>query len=365
MEASDVSPLSQTTRSERVPAPVPAILLPVERRLVRLRALRWVLAAVMLLLTAGCTSSASDPEEADGSTSVTTRARGELLPTITLGVTDWTAARLNVAIAEQIIERRLGYPVESEPILDNRLMLRDVAAGDLDAVLELWPSTLETDDRDALEDGRVENLGPLGVEGKTGWFVPAYVLDTFPDLTDWEALDSSEVAAEFATGETGTRGQFLGTDSNDQGFDGEIIDELDLPFEVVFSGSDEATRDELARASAAGDPLLLFWWTPTAEAAQYDLVNVALPERTAECEADMADGEPQRCDYPSDELVKIGSPDLSSRAADVHSFLSAFTLTIDDQLAMIDQVDNQDMSVDEVAAQWIAENEDRWQDWLG
>ena len=46
----------------------------------------------------------------------------------------------------------------------------------------------------------------------------------------------------------------------------------------------------------------MYWWTPTAAVAKYDLVNVALPEYTEDCYADPAAID---CDYPEDVLIKV------------------------------------------------------------
>lgn len=330
----------------------------------------------LMLLFAACSGSSNegsatdsnaetaDAADGEGTELATGGVRGELKSTVILGVTDWTAALLNAAIAEQVIERRLGYPVETEDVLDTGDMLRDLESGDLAAVLEVWPSALEANQADMIEAGRVEDLGELGVIGKTGWFVPQYVLDENPELDTWEAFADRSVASRFATAETGRNGRFLGTDTNYEQFDEQLIDELDLPFEVVFTGSDEATADELTRAQATEDPVLLFWWTPTAEVMKFDLVNVALPERTAACEDEIDAGEPQRCDYPTDRLQKLGAPALRDEAPEVHRFLERFSLTTEDQLRMIDAVENGGRTVDDVAAGWISDNQDRWEGWL-
>jgi glycine betaine/proline transport system substrate-binding protein len=290
--------------------------------------------------------------------------RGDFKPTVTLGVTDWTAARLNVAIAEEIIERRLGYPIEQAEVTDTGEMLTDLQSGDLHAVLEVWPSSLEPRDRERIDSGAVEELGELGVVGKTGWFVPRYVIEQQPEWATWEAYADRSVAAAFATAETGSRGRFLGTDFNYEQFDEEIIDALDLPFEVVFSGSDQATADELRRAAVGEDPVLLFWWTPTAEVTRFDLVNVELPPRTVVCEEEIEAGRPQSCDYPVDRLQKFGSPLLQTDAPDVHRFLQNFSLTTNDHLMMLDQVENDGRSISDVAGGWVADNQDRWEAWL-
>ncbi len=329
---------------------------------------RWLvvpLVSLALVLT-GCSS---DQGNGDGGANAggdndASAGRTELKPIIELGVTEWTGSELNVAIAELLIERRLGYPVTAVEVLDIPDMLDDLESGELDAVLEIWPSSLEDPDRAAFDDDRVETLGPLGVVGQIGWYVPRYVIDADPSLATWEGYASAEVAKRFASIETGTRGRFLGTDPAYIQADEEIIEALSLPFDVVYSGSDAATASALEKAYASEEPILLYWWTPTVEVAEFDLVEVALPERDASCEADVAAGKPRSCGYSPDELFKAGAPDLAERAPDLHQFLRLFTIETDDQLAMIQAVEADGQAVETVAEDWVEENRARWEAWF-
>jgi len=321
-----------------------------------------------LALTA-CTGSSESgsgsmsTDEAETS-STTAPIRAVRRPTIQLGVTDWTGARLNSAIAERLIERRLGYPVETVEIIDLLDMADDLETGEIDAVLELWPSTLLDNEREVIEGGEIVDLGPLGVEGKVGWFVPRYVAEGDLAVTDWEALAAPGVAAAFATPETGRRGRFLGTNPAYEQHDEQLIEELGLPFEIIYSGSDAATEAEVAAAVAGQDPIVLYWWRPTALVRRYDLVSVALPERTAACVEAIEAGEGFGCDYPVDELRKLASPGLEAEAPEVERFLRALRFTTDDQEAMIGAVDNDGRTVVEVADAWIEANASTWEAWF-
>ncbi len=325
--------------------------------------------AVGGLALAACTGSTSTEGEsasveAGETTSSSAPIRAVRRPTIQLGVTDWTGARLNSAIAERLIERRLGYPVETVEIVDLLDMADDLTTGEIDAVLELWPSTLLDEEREVIEGGEIVDLGPLGVEGKVGWFVPRYVAEGELAITDWEALAAPGVAAAFATPETGGRGRFLGTNPAYEQYDEQLIDELGLPFEIIYSGSDAATEAEVAAAVADQDPIILYWWRPTALVRRYDLVSVALPERTQACVEAIEAGEDAGCDYPVDRLRKLASPGLEDEAPEVERFLRALRLTTDDQEAMISAVDNDGRTVAEVADAWIEGNAPTWEAWF-
>jgi glycine betaine/proline transport system substrate-binding protein len=321
-----------------------------------------LVALACLLGLVACTSSGSGDDAADSPTSVD---RFEPKPTINLVVNDWTASALNVAVAEGLIERYLGYPVIPTRIDDTTQLYEGLAEGSLDAVLEIWPSTMSDRHRRYFDRGEVVDLGALGVVGKVGWFVPAYVVRQNPGLASWEGYASPEVASQFATPGTEPLGRFLGTNPTYEQYDEQIIANLGLPFEVEFSGSEEATMAELDTRHRAGEPLLLYWWTPTAAVGTYDLVNVALPMPTEECAASaLAEDGRVNCDYPEDVLLKAASPQLAAKAPDVARFLDRFTISSEDQIGLLVAVEHEGATIEAAAAAWIEANEEIWRTWL-
>ncbi len=315
-----------------------------------------------LLAAASCTSSEDDATAGDGTLPATAF---EAKPPINLVVSNWTASALNVAVAEALIERQLGYPVQAVRLDDTTAIYDGLADGSLDAALEVWPSDLTDRDRLYFDRGEVVELGPLGPVGKLGWYVPRYVLDQYPAVATWEGLRDPATASVFATPETEPDGRLLGTSEDYRQFDAEIVANLGLPLQVVFSGSEGETMAELARSAEAGEAILLYWWAPTAAVAAYDLVNVMLPPVTDACrEAAAAGGAGVDCDYPEDELFKAASPRLEAKAPDVHAFLSAFTLSTADQSALLARVEIDGLSIADAAAEWVAANEEVWRAWL-
>ena len=165
----------------------------------------------------------------------------------------------------------------------------------------------------------------------------------------------------FATAETGEIGRFLGTDPSYSHYDEAIIENLELPFQVVFSGSEASTVAELDARFAAEEPILMYWWTPTAAVAAYDLVNVTLPEYAEECYADPAAID---CDYPEDVLTKYASAQLAEKAPNVQSFLEKFTITTEDQLSMLPAVEIRRRGHRRRRGPVDRDNEDVWSAWL-
>ncbi len=321
-----------------------------------LRKLLVLLAALALAIAAcgGDDDDAAAPAEPDPDK-----------PTINLVVNPWTASRLNAEVAKIVIEQELGYPVELTEVNENDAMFTGLADGTLDAVLEIWPSGVTDAEQTYFADGSVVDIGPLGAVGKIGWFVPSYVVEENPDLATWEGYADPANASLFATAETGDLGRFLGTDPSYSQYDEQIIENLGLPLQVVFSGSEPATVAEVDARVAAEEPVLLYWWTPTAAVAKYDLVNVALPPYTDDCGASAAAGDGGvDCDYPEDVIFKAASGLLEEKAPDVFALLEAFTITNEDQLEMLPAVEIDGDDPVAVAEKWVQDHEDAWKAWL-
>ena len=279
---------------------------------------------------------------------------------ITLVENPWPASELNVAVAKIIIEAELGNEVEIVA-LDETAQWDALAAGDIDASLEVWPGGHGERIEEYINNlGTVEDGGKLGPLGEIGWYVPTYVIDENPALATWEGYAEGAVGEQFATAETGSNGRFLGADPSWYQYDEAIISNLGLPFQVVWAGSEDAMLAELSSSYSRQEPILFYFYAPHAVFSNFDLTRVSLPAYTDDCYADEA---AIACDYPDDELMKIFSAGLADKDGDVHAFLSNFNYGSDAQISMLGAVDG-GASIEEAAQGWVDANESVWRDWL-
>ncbi len=270
----------------------------------------------------------------------------------------WPASELNVAVAKIIIEAELGNPVEIVA-LDENAQWDALAAGDVDASLEVWPSGHSERITEYIGNlGTVVDGGPLGPVGEIGWFVPTYVVDANPALATWEGY--TDAAADFSSAETGELGRFLGADPSWVQYDEAIIQNLDLPFQVVWTGSEDALLAEVSSAYARQEPVLFYFYSPHAVFQQMDLTQVELPAYSDECYADPAQVD---CAYPQDNLMKIFSAQLEAKDPAVFEFLSNMNYGSEAQIEMLAML-NDGMSVEEAAQAWMDAHEDVWRAWL-
>lgn len=282
----------------------------------------------------------------------------EAQATITLVENPWPASALNAQVAKLIIEQELGNRVEIVA-LDENVQWDAIAAGNADASLEVWPSGHSERIAEYINSLRtVEDGGPLGPVGEIGWYVPRYVVEDNPALASWEGF--KDVAAEFGTAETGVNGRFLGADPSWVQYDEAIIRNLGLPFQVVWTGSEDALLAEVTAAYNRRQPALFYFYSPHAIFQQLDLVQVELPPYSDAC---YADPEAINCAYPEDQLFKILSAKLAEKDAAVYTFLKNMNYGSDAQIEMLSMLAG-GMSEAEAARAWVEANEAVWRAWL-
>lgn len=273
--------------------------------------------------------------------------------TLRLAVNPWTGSAVDAAVARILLQERLGYQVDLVAI-DEFAQFPALARGELDATLEVWPSG-HADDRRFYIDGQktVEDLGPLGVVGKIGWYIPSYLLAIEPTLNTWQGLKAH--SGLFKTSASGLQGQLLEGDPSWVYHDQDIIDSLGLNLKIVQTGSEAALIAAVETAFAHHDPILFYFWTPHSLHSRFDLTKVELPARTPGCTG---------CEYPSDTLYKAVSATLRQRAPAAYRLLQQMKFRTEDQIAMIADVDLHDQTPEVAARNWIRNHEAAWSSWF-
>ena len=329
---------------------------------------RWgflAVLAVLVTLAAACSDVSND--NSGGSSGATGASGGTQVPdnsgtTINLAISPWTGSDANVAVAQALLQDKLGYTVKTTKI-DEYAQFPALANGQLSATLEVWPSGHAKDYKKFIDGNNgVVDGGQLGVIGQIGWWIPTYMLTDHPELATWEGLKTD--AAMFKTAESGDAGQILDGDPSFVTFDQPIADNLGLDLKVVYGGSEAAELAALDAAYQKQGPILMYFWTPHWAQSKYDLTMIKLPDVTPACtDAAASDASKYACAYPEDDLYKAFNSDLQTNAPAAFALLSAMSYTNDDQNSIALDINN-GMSPEEAAQKWIDANPDVWQPWV-
>jgi glycine betaine/proline transport system substrate-binding protein len=282
-------------------------------------------------------------------------------PTLKIAINPWTGSAVNAQVAKILLTEKLGYKVETIDINENE-QFPGMAKGDISATLEIWPSGHADDHKTYIDDQKVvEDLGPLGVIGKIGWYIPTYMVDQDPTLATIEGLKAH--ADLFKTAETGDAGQFLEGDPSWVYYDQDIITNLGLNLKIVSVGSEQAVTAAVDAAYNRKEPILFYFWTPHSIHAKFKLTEVKLPAYTAECGAKAGSGGVD-CDYPPDVLYKAVYAKLKDEAPDAYQFLKNMNYSNEDQITMIAAVELDGQTPEAAAQAWIDANEAKWSGWI-
>ncbi len=276
--------------------------------------------------------------------------------TVKMMINQWVGAAANVAVAQCLLEQ-IGYKVTTSTLAEE-IAWQGFKTGEVDVILENWGHP-DLEKKYIDTDKLAEDVGPNGVTGIIGWYVPGWMIDKYPDMADWHNLN--KYADLFKTSESGDKGQFLGSDPTFVQYDEALIANLGLNFKDVFSGSEAATITAFQQADKNQTPLIGYFYDPQWLLSEIKLVQIHLPPYIKGCDADL---KKVACDYPPYILNKIARTAFMTSGGDAATFIKNFSWGNKDQNSVADAITNKNMSPEDAAKQWIDANPTVWQKWM-
>jgi glycine betaine/proline transport system substrate-binding protein len=280
---------------------------------------------------------------------------------------NWNSALFHNAIARFIIESGYGYPTYAVPgstVPSFQRLIR----GEVDVIMERYnfDSTVE----DAITNDLIVDLGANFNDSVQGWFVPRYVIEGdaerdiepyAPDLRSIDDLDA--ITRLFNMGAQSSTGQLFGGVPGWTAYKINCLKlkayRLDDNYALTTSASTGDLFAALDSAYTAGDPILVYLWSPTWPIARYDMVQLEEPEYTDDCWSTT-----RGCAYPTSDVRILVRSELPQRAPDVAAFFERFDMNIDDVSAVLLRIEDEELSPDEAARLWLEKNEAIWSNWV-
>ena len=185
--------------------------------------------ATLSLAVAGCGGASSDAGSGD-------KPAAGSKGTVKIAINPWVGYEANAAVLGYLLEKELGYTVDKKN-LKEEISWQGFETGEVDAVLENWGH--EDLKKTYIEQKKVAvEVGSTGNKGVIGWYVPQWLADEHPDITDYKNLN--KYASLFKTSESGDKGQLLDGDPSYVTNDEALVNNLKLNYKVVYSGSEAA-----------------------------------------------------------------------------------------------------------------------------
>ena len=235
--------------------------------------------------------------------------------TIDIAEMTWPSAAALAHIHAVILETGFGCDVEivtGDTVPTSSSML---TRGTPAIAPELWTSAIEEPWAEGVAAGDVVALSDAITDGTVeGWFIPRYVQEAHPELTSAEAVLARPDL--FADPEEPDQGRLyscppgwaceLSTSALFEAFD------MDETWNLFSPGSGGALDASIARAFTREEPILFYYWGPTAILGKYDAVQLELGE--AKPEVYVCNTDPD-CDEPAGVTAYPSSPAIVGAAA--------------------------------------------------
>lgn len=282
---------------------------------------------------------------------------------VNIAINPWTGYEASAAVIQYLLENELDVEVETKNLKEENAWqgFERTGADGVDVIVEDWQ---HTDLRKKYIDEKkvAVNAGTTGNKGLIGWYVPTWMLEEYPGIDNWKNLN--KYADELETSESKGKGQLLFGDKSYVSNEEALIKNLDLDYEVVVGGSEQALIKAAQQSEKQQEPLLFYFWDPHWLFEDIELTRVKLPEYSDDPQQCPTEPEKVRCDYPEMDLETIVSKDFADNGGDAYKLVKNFEWTNADQNAVALDILKNDMKPLEAAEKWVKANEDVWKEWL-
>ena len=236
---------------------------------------------------------------------------------------------------------------------------------------ELWTSTIEDAWAEGIEEGSVVQLADAITDGTVeGWFIPDYVQNANPEL-----VTAQDVIARpdlFPDPEDPSKGRLYSCPpgwacelSTTALFDAYDMDET---WNLFSPGSGGALDASIARAFTREEPILFYYWGPTAILGKYPAVALDMGETLPEvyaCNTDSDCDEPAGVTaYPSSPAVVGAASWIAEDAPSVAEYFSKVGLTNAEISELLVFGDENQADAAETAENFLRTKQDVWTNWV-
>jgi glycine betaine/proline transport system substrate-binding protein len=279
--------------------------------------------------------------------------------TVRMAINPWVGYEASAAVVDYLLQHELGYRVETTNKTETESW-KGFEDGTVDVVIENW-SHPELKDEYIEKKKVAVAVGENGNKGVIGWYVPEWMVKKYPDITNYANLALPKYRDLFKTAKSGSLGQFLAGDPSYVTNDQAVINNLHLPYKVVYSGSEDNLIKAAQEATKKQTPLLMYFYEPQWLFSQLKLVKINLPPYAIGCDAN---AKTVKCDYPPYLLDKVVSKRFADTGGKAYELVKNFVWTNDDQNSVAYDIAVNKLTDEQAAQKWVEANKIVWQAWI-
>jgi glycine betaine/proline transport system substrate-binding protein len=298
--------------------------------------------------------------------------------TIVFAGLDWESGSFISEVLKSVLSNGYGCKVDSIPgttvTLEHALTTNEVQI-----VAETWQGRSETWKKAAAE-GTVKPIGVAFAKAIEGWFVPSYMIKgdaergieaVAPDLKSVRQLNEPKYIEIFKDREEPTKARFLNCPSGwtCEGVNSAKLTAYGLSDTYVNfrPGTGAALDASIASASLRGEPMIFYYWSPTAIMGKYDLTQLEEPPFNEACWNELTNRNGKHdvgCGAP-EALVSYGvNSKFAEEAPEVIAVLEKATFPIEKINETLAHMVDEQVDAPTAAKRFLNENQDIWSSWV-
>ena len=303
-------------------------------------------------------SSASESSSSSASESSSSESSSEAAPVDCgswgVAMHAWVGYTASAQVLSDVAREKLGCDITQTQLDEASVTYDAMEAGSVDVIIEDWGGGRW---QEWVDRGAIVEVGYNGNIGLIGMFVPQWMCDEYPDITDGTKLN--DYAELFVTPESGDKGAWYEGPPGYTTIGEKIIEAYDLNYKVINTGSEAALIDVFTKGSQDKTAVLGYFYEPQNFLAQVPLCRINFPANDW-TDAAEASG---LTDYPETPLVKLATVSLMDSGSPFAVLVANFEWTNEDQNQVAANIEG-GMTPEEAAAQWINDHPDVVAKWL-
>ena len=285
---------------------------------------------------------------------------------------NWMSASMLAYVDEFIINHGFGYETEIVPGGHEATATAMVAKGDPDIFAEAWMSLIPAQFAEALENGKLEKVNNMVINGGAeGFYVPDYFKTKYPELDTFEKILARPDL--FPHPEDPSKGAFYTcpTQWNCHIVNRNLYKAFDMEakgWELVDAGSGPALEAIWAKRIQEDANIVGYWWEPSSLPAKLGMEIIPTEAKFAgdanwKC---MTDKE-STCDnyiaspYPTPHTVSVTTPEVP---AEVKAYLARRSIESSVANEMLVFADDNQALAPEVAIEFLLTKPEIWKAWV-
>jgi glycine betaine/proline transport system substrate-binding protein len=295
--------------------------------------------------------------------------------TVTIAEMNWASAQAAARVDEFILKHGYGCNAETVPGDTMPTATSMTEKGRPDIAPELWMNNIKEPIEKAVNDKRLVIAGNV-LENPTknageGWWVPTYMLEKNPELATIAGVKKN--AALFKDPEDPNRGRLVGCPAGwaCQISTANLFKAFEMEqagFNLVDPGSGAALSGAITKAYNREEPILAYYWAPTALLSKLDMTRVDLgpyDQKTFEsCIGVNTCTDPKPNSFAPSEIKTVVSSKFANGQPEAMGYLKARVWPMKDFGAVLQYMEQEQASGKDAALYFLKTYPETWKKWV-